>query len=146
MVRRRATAAQLMTAIGSYTLHSESRINSKRSSQLPDISEEKVRQVWASSFYRNFRVGLNVNAYTGFSGYPQVVLMKLRLQYLAVTGAFIFFLALAFERPAYGYTDPGSALLVFQSLSAVITGSLFYFRKRLRKLISTVKRPEKRSE
>ena len=70
--------------------------------------------------------------------------MKLRLQYLAVTGALIFFIALTFERPAYGYTDPGSALLLFQSLSAVIAGSLFYFRKRLRKLISMVKRPTKR--
>jgi len=72
--------------------------------------------------------------------------MKLRLQYFAITGALIFFLALTFERPAYGYTDPGSAILVFQSLSAVITGSLFYFRKHLRKLISSAKRPAKRSE
>ena len=36
-----------------------------------------------------------------------------------------FFLCLSFERPAYGYTDPGSAILIFQSLSAVVTGSLF---------------------
>jgi hypothetical protein len=73
------------------------------------------------------------------------VLMRLRLKHLAVTSALIFFLALTLERPAYGYTDPGSALLVFQSLSAFITGSLFYFRKRLKKLIGTVKRPAKRS-
>lgn len=72
--------------------------------------------------------------------------MKLRLQYLTVMGALIFFLALTLERPAYGYTDPGSAILVFQSLSAVITGSLFYFRKRLKKLISIAKRRSKRSE
>ncbi len=74
------------------------------------------------------------------------VLMSLRLQYLATMGALFFFLALTFEHPAYGYTDPGSAILVFQGLSAFITGSLIYFRKRLRKLINEVKRPEKRSE
>lgn len=72
--------------------------------------------------------------------------MHLRLQYLAVTAALLFFFVLSCERPAYAYTDPGSAILLFQSLSAVVTGSLFYFRKRLRKLIGMAKRPEKRSE
>jgi hypothetical protein len=72
--------------------------------------------------------------------------MILRLRYMAVTGAFLFFLALTFERTAYAYTDPGSAILIFQSLSAVVTGSLFYFRKRLKNLIRLVKGPEKRSK
>lgn len=72
--------------------------------------------------------------------------MSLRFRYLAVTGALLVFLALTFERPAYGYTDPGSAILLFQGLSAVITGSLFYCRKRLKKLINMVKRPTKSPE
>ena len=66
--------------------------------------------------------------------------MNLRLRYIAVTCALIFFLALTFEGRAYAYTDPGSAILIFQSVSAVITGSLFYFRKRLKTLIDSVRR------
>ncbi len=47
------------------------------------------------------------------------------------------------ERRAYAYTDPGSTLLVFQSLSAIFSGGLFYFRKRLKSLIVKSKEPEK---
>ena len=47
------------------------------------------------------------------------------------------------ERRAYAYTDPGSTLLVFQSLSAIFSGGLFYFRKRLKSLIVKSKDPGK---
>jgi hypothetical protein len=69
--------------------------------------------------------------------------MTLKLKYLAVTFAMLVFLGLSMERRAYAYTDPGSTLLIFQSLSAVFSGGLFYFRKRLKSLIVKSKDPEK---
>lgn len=69
--------------------------------------------------------------------------MTLKLKYLAVTIALFVFLGLSMERRAYAYTDPGSTLLVFQSLSAIFSGGLFYFRKRLKSLIVKSKDPEK---
>ena len=69
--------------------------------------------------------------------------MTLKLKYLAVSFAMIVCLGLSMERRAYAYTDPGSTLLIFQSLSAVFSGGLFYFRKRLKSLIVKSKEPEK---
>ena len=59
-----------------------------------------------------------------------------RLQVLYVLTHLLLFAALSvfFERPAQAYTDPGSALLLFQGVSAFVTGALFYFRRRLRSL------------
>ncbi len=65
--------------------------------------------------------------------------MSLRIKYFAVTCAMAFTLSLALEQRAYAYTDPGSSLLLFQSLSAMFTGGLFYFRKRLKSLILRAK-------
>lgn len=69
--------------------------------------------------------------------------MTLKLKYIAVSLALLVFLGLSMERRAYAYTDPGSTLLIFQSLSAVFSGGLFYFRKRLKSLIVKSKEPEK---
>jgi hypothetical protein len=44
-----------------------------------------------------------------------------------------------FERQAYAYVDPGSSLLVFQIISATVTGGLFYIRKRLKSLFTRSK-------
>ena len=60
--------------------------------------------------------------------------MALRAKYLIVTIALLFSIACFFERPAYGYVDPGSSLLMFQSISVFLTGALFYFRRRLKGL------------
>jgi len=60
--------------------------------------------------------------------------MVLRVKYLIVTMGLLFSVACFLERPAYGYVDPGSSLLMFQSVSAFITGALFYFRRRLKGL------------
>ena len=49
-------------------------------------------------------------------------------------------LIVAFERPAHAYVDPGSGLLIFQGISAIFSGALFYFRRRLRNLF--VKTPK----
>ena len=38
-------------------------------------------------------------------------------------------LLLVLWQPAYGYTDPGSGLLLWQMLGAAFVGSLFYVRR-----------------
>jgi hypothetical protein len=72
--------------------------------------------------------------------------MSLRLKYFAVTCALALTLSVTFEGRAYAYVDPGSGLLLFQSLSAVFTGGLFYFRKRLKSLITRSKVKETPSD
>ena len=62
--------------------------------------------------------------------------MALRLKYCALTVALFIALTFCFERPAYAYVDPGSSLLLFQSLSAIVTGTIFYFRRRLKALFT----------
>ena len=56
------------------------------------------------------------------------------LRYLAVTLALFIALSFTFERQAHAYVDPGSGLLVFQGISAAISGALFYFRRRIKNL------------
>jgi hypothetical protein len=62
--------------------------------------------------------------------------MSLKLKYFAVTAGLFLALGIFFERPAYGYVDPGSSLLVFQSISALVTGAMFYFRRRVKALFT----------
>lgn len=62
--------------------------------------------------------------------------------YFAVTCGLGLTLSVLLERRAYAYTDPGSSLLLFQSLTAAFTGGLFYLRKRLKALIFRAK-PER---
>lgn len=74
--------------------------------------------------------------------------MFIKIKYFAVTAALFIALSFAFERQAYAYIDPGSSLLVFQSISALVTGAMFYFRRRLKALFtrSTSSSNEKTSE
>lgn len=62
--------------------------------------------------------------------------MVLRAKYLFVTVLFVIALGCALEPRAYAYVDPGSGLLVFQGISAVVSGALFYFRRRIKSLFS----------
>jgi hypothetical protein len=62
--------------------------------------------------------------------------MRQGSKYLLVTVALFFALSFCFERRAYGYVDPGSGLLIFQSLSALVTGALFYFRRGLKSMFT----------
>lgn len=62
--------------------------------------------------------------------------MQSRWMYWSVTLLFVFALALSLESRAYAYTDPGSCLLLFQSIGAVASGALFYFRRRLKRLFN----------
>ncbi len=60
--------------------------------------------------------------------------MQCKWMYGSVTLLFVFALAVSLESRAYAYTDPGSCLLLFQSIGAVASGALFYFRRRLKRL------------
>ncbi len=62
------------------------------------------------------------------------VRMAKNLKYFAVTLMLLIALSFAFEQQAHAYVDPGSGLLIFQGISAVFSGALFYFRRRLRSL------------
>jgi hypothetical protein len=66
--------------------------------------------------------------------------MTHHLKYFAVTLMLLIALSFTFERQAHAYVDPGSGLLIFQGISAVFSGALFYFRRRLRNLF--VKTPK----
>jgi hypothetical protein len=62
--------------------------------------------------------------------------MALRLKSALLTSSLLIALSFTFERQAHAYVDPGSSLLLFQSLSAVVSGALFYFRRRIKSLFS----------
>lgn len=47
---------------------------------------------------------------------------------------FVFCLLVSFERPAYAYVDPGSSLLLYQSITAMVAGAAFYLRARVKSL------------
>ena len=61
---------------------------------------------------------------------------------LVLTCALLFLLCVTFERQAYAYVDPGSSLVAFQSLTAIVTGLLFYLRKRIRSFFTRSKDSE----
>ena len=62
--------------------------------------------------------------------------MALRLKFWFLTLALCVALSLALEQQAHAYVDPGSSLLIFQSFGAVLSGVLFYFRRRLKLLFT----------
>ena len=66
--------------------------------------------------------------------------MTHNLKYFAITLMLLIALSFTFERQAHAYVDPGSGLLIFQGISAVFSGALFYFRRRLKNLF--VKTPK----
>jgi hypothetical protein len=65
-----------------------------------------------------------------------------KLTSILPTCALLFLLCVTFERQAYAYVDPGSSLVAFQTLSALVTGVLFYLRKRLKNLLTRSKSSE----
>ena len=56
-----------------------------------------------------------------------------------------FCLLLGSERRAWGYVDPGSGLLLLQNVGAVVTGLLFFFRRRIKALFTRKNHEEKTS-
>jgi hypothetical protein len=64
----------------------------------------------------------------------------------AITLMLLIALSFAFERQAHAYVDPGSGLLMFQGISAAVSGALFYFRRRLKNLfVRSQPKPETES-
>jgi hypothetical protein len=62
--------------------------------------------------------------------------------YLLLTVLLVITLSFSFERQAYAYVDPGSSLLVFQGVSAVVSGALIYFRRRISNLFQKTPQPK----
>jgi hypothetical protein len=50
-------------------------------------------------------------------------------------------LAIAFQKPAYAYADPGSGLLFLQVAGSMVAGALFIVRSKLRKLFHRGENP-----
>jgi hypothetical protein len=53
---------------------------------------------------------------------------------ILLAGAQFIALAIAFQKPAYAYADPGSGLLFLQVAGSMAAGALFIVRSKLRKL------------
>jgi hypothetical protein len=66
----------------------------------------------------------------------------LKVLYFLVTCGLVVSVCLCFERQAFAYVDPGSSLVVFQGVSSVFMGVMFYFRKRIKALLSRSKPSE----
>jgi hypothetical protein len=62
--------------------------------------------------------------------------MTHKLKYFAITLLLLITLSLVFERQAHAYVDPGSGLLIFQGISAIVSGALIYFRRRIKSLFT----------
>jgi hypothetical protein len=62
--------------------------------------------------------------------------MLQNLRHLAMTVLLLVALSFTFERQAHAYVDPGSGLLIFQGISATFSGTLFFFRRRLKNLFA----------
>jgi hypothetical protein len=63
-------------------------------------------------------------------------MMIFKLRYCVITLMLFIALSFTFERRAYAYVDPGSGLLIFQGISAVVSGALIYFRRRIKNLFT----------
>jgi hypothetical protein len=68
----------------------------------------------------------------------------MKLKYWVSTAVLYIALGFCFERPAHAYADPGTGLLAYQSLGAIITGTIFHFRQRIERVLK--KRSDKQSE
>ena len=55
-----------------------------------------------------------------------------KIAYVLVTCGLLVCLFLSFERPAYGYVDPGSGLFLIQGVSSAFLGVLYVIRRKLR--------------
>lgn len=61
------------------------------------------------------------------------------LGYSVLTVLQWLFLIAAVQRPAYGYVDPGSGMLVVQFMGSVLSGGIFFLRKRLKQFFFPAK-------
>jgi drug/metabolite transporter (DMT)-like permease len=59
-----------------------------------------------------------------------------KLMSLAFLLILVLGISFSLEQQAHAYVDPGSGLVLFQSLGAIFTGALFYFRRKLKLLFT----------
>ncbi len=71
--------------------------------------------------------------------------MSYRIAYFAFTVVGIFALLVFSEKAAYAYVDPGSGLVICQSLGAMLAGAAFYLRRRLKMLFGRATGYQERS-
>lgn len=64
----------------------------------------------------------------------------IRCIYAVLTVSQFLLLLAAFEKPAYGYVDPGSGILLVQVLSSALGGVVFFLRKRIRHYLHLTKK------
>ncbi len=64
----------------------------------------------------------------------------IRCVYAALTITQCILLLATFEKPAYGYVDPGSGVLLLQVLGSGLGGVVFFLRKRLRRYLQVTKK------
>jgi hypothetical protein len=50
-------------------------------------------------------------------------------------------LLVACERPAQAYVDPGSGFVFLQVAGSMLAGTIYYMRRRLRQMISSMRKP-----
>lgn len=59
--------------------------------------------------------------------------------------AFLFALLLS-DKPAYGYANPGSSLVLLQGFSSVIMGAIYFFRAKIASFFRRTKAEERGQE
>lgn len=64
----------------------------------------------------------------------------IRCVYMVLTVSQFVLLLAAFEKPAYGYVDPGSGILLVQVMSSALGGVVFFLRKRLRRYLQLTRK------
>jgi len=64
----------------------------------------------------------------------------MRCVYAVLTVSQCILLLAAFEKPAYGYVDPGSGILLVQVLSSALGGVVFFLRKRIRRYLQLTRK------
>jgi hypothetical protein len=60
-----------------------------------------------------------------------------RLCRLALSVCLLLSILSLLERPAYAYIDPGTGLLAYQTLSAMVAGAIFCFRQKFKGLLGS---------
>ena len=50
-------------------------------------------------------------------------------------------LFVSFERPAQAYVDPGSGFVLLQIAGSMFAGAVYYLRHRLKRMITSIRRP-----
>lgn len=64
--------------------------------------------------------------------------------YMGCVVGWLFIVLVATAKPAYGYVDPGSGLLLLQIVGSTFAGMTFLLRKNIRRLFERFsKRPHK---